>query len=131
MLGVGAQSQKTGHPTNHAAKFAAKMRHITCTGIYLCASKDYWLLDGGYLMDTQILLTDHAAIETAYLVSGVIPGDEMTQQEQKLFDAALAAAKANLPRTGQVRWVALGEYTSKAKHVLEQTMRSVQHMLNG
>jgi hypothetical protein len=91
----------------------------------------YWLLDGGYLMDTQILLTDHAAIEAAYLVSGVIPGEAMTAAEERLFDAALAAAKSNLPRTGQVRWVALGEYTPKAKHVLEQTMRSVQHMLNG
>lgn len=80
-------------------------------------------------MDTQILLTDHAAIETAYLVSGVIPGDEMTQEEQKLFDAAHAAAKQNLPRTGQVRWVALGEYTFKAKHVLEQTLKAVQHLM--
>ena len=81
-------------------------------------------------METQILLADHAAIEAAYLVSGIIPGDLMTAAEERLFDAALAAAKENLPRTGQVRWVALGEYTPKAKHVLEQTMRSVRHMLD-
>jgi hypothetical protein len=129
MLGVGAQSQKTGHLTNHTTKFAAKMRHITCTGIYLCASKDYWLLSGGIVMDTQVLLVDHAAIEAAYIVSGVIPGEEMTVSEEKLFKAALVAAKQNLPRTGQFRWVEEHEYTTGAKHCLEQTLQAVQHLM--
>ena len=81
-------------------------------------------------MDTQVLLVDHAALETAYLVSGVIPGDEMTAAEERLFRAALVAAKQNLPQTGQVRWVEEHEYTNGAKHVLEQTMRSVRHMMD-
>ena len=80
-------------------------------------------------METQILLADHAAIEAAYLVSGIIPGDLMTAAEERLFEAALGAAKANLPR-GQIRWVEQGEFTNGAKHVLEQTMRSVRHMLD-
>lgn len=83
-------------------------------------------------MDTQVLLVDHAALETAYLVSGVIPGDEMTAAEERLFRAALAAAKSNLPRTGQVRWIEQHQYTNGAKHCLEQTLQAVQHlMLNG
>jgi hypothetical protein len=79
-------------------------------------------------METQVLLTDHAAIEAAYLVSGVIPGDEMTAAEERLFKAALGAAKANLPR-GQIRWVEQGEFTNGAKHLLEQTYKSVQHLM--
>jgi hypothetical protein len=80
-------------------------------------------------MDTQILLTDHAAIEAAYIVSGVIPGDAMTVAEEQLFKAALAAAKSNLPRTGQVRWVEQHQYTNGAKHCLEQTLQAVQHLM--
>jgi predicted metal-dependent phosphotriesterase family hydrolase len=131
MLGVGAQSQKTGHPTNHAAKFAAKMRHITCTGIYLCASKDYWLSSGGSVMDSQVLVSDHAAIEAAYIVTGLIEGVEMTPAEQKLFKAAASAAKSNLP-AGQIRWTEEGKLTNGARHLLIETLNAVQHlMLNG
>jgi hypothetical protein len=104
MLGVGAQSQKTGHPTNHAAKFTAKMRHITCTGIYLCASKDYWLLDGGIaVINTEVLVTEQAAMEVAVVLSGIIPGEVVTPQEQSLYLEALRAARSHLP-PGKIRW---------------------------
>jgi predicted metal-dependent phosphotriesterase family hydrolase len=128
MLGVGAQSQKTGHPTNHTAKFAAKMRHITCTGIYLCASKDYWLFSGGIVMNSQVLVSDHAAIEAAYIVTGLIEGVEMTPSEEKLFKAAAEAAKSNLPR-GQIRWTEEGKLTNGARHLLVETLAAVQHLM--
>ena len=106
------------------------MRHITCTGIYLCASKDYWLSSGGFAVNSEILVSDHAALETAYFVSGLIPGDEMSTAEHRIFEAAFKEARLRLP-AGQVRWTENGKFTNGARHVLEQTFKAVQHLLNG
>lgn len=79
-------------------------------------------------MDSEVLIADHAAIEAAYIVSGIIVGEQMTAAEERLFKAALVAAKSNLP-TGQVRWTAEGRLTNGAKHCLEQTLQAVQHLM--
>ena len=79
-------------------------------------------------MDSEVLIAEHAAVEAAYLVSGVIVGEEMTAAEERLFKAALVAAKSNLP-CGQVRWTAEGRLTGGARHCLEQTLKAVQHLM--
>jgi hypothetical protein len=108
------------------------MRHIPCTGIYLCASKDYWLLDGGIaVINTEILVSEQAAMEVAVVIAGIIPGEVVSPEEQILYVEALRVARQHLPAGGKVRWEENGRLTDAARHVFEQTFRSVQHMLNG
>lgn len=79
-------------------------------------------------MNSEVLVSDHAAIEAAYIVTGLIEGVEMTPAEQKLFKAALVAAKSNLP-CGQVRWTEEGRLTNGARHLLIETLNAVQHLM--
>lgn len=79
-------------------------------------------------MDSEVLIAEHAAVEAAYIVSGIIVGEKMTAAEERLFEAAHLAAKSNLP-CGQVRWTEEGRLTNGAKHCLEQTLRAVQHLM--
>ena len=107
------------------------MRHITCTGIYLCASKDYWLLDGGIaVINTEVLVPEQAAMEVAVVIAGIIPGEVVTLEEQNLYLEALRVARSHLP-PGKIRWEENGKLTDAARHVFEQTFKSVRHMLNG
>jgi hypothetical protein len=108
------------------------MRHITCTGIYLCASKDYWLFSGDFVViNTEVLVAEQAAMEVALVISGIIPGEVVTSQEQSLYLEALRAARQHLPPGGKVRWEENGRLTNAARHVFEQTFQAVKHMLNG
>jgi hypothetical protein len=108
------------------------MRHITCTGIYLCASKDYWLLDGGIaVINSEVLGSEQAAMEVATIISGIIPGEIVSPEEQNVYVEALRIARTHLPEGKKIVWERNGKFTESAKHVFEQTYRSVQHMLNG
>ena len=79
-------------------------------------------------MDSEVLIADHAAIEAAYIVTGLIEGVEMTPAEQRLFKAAAEAAKSNLPR-GQIRWTEEGKLTNGARHLLVETLSAIQHLM--
>lgn len=76
-------------------------------------------------MDSEVLHRAAAAIETAYLVSGVIPGEPTTAA----FEAAVVKALELLP-DGQVRWTEEGKLTNGARHVLEETFVSIRHLLD-
>jgi hypothetical protein len=79
-------------------------------------------------MDSEVLIADHAATEAAYIVSGIIVGEQMTAAEERLFKAALVAAKSNLP-AGQIRWTEEGKLTNGARHLLVETLNAVQHLM--
>ena len=107
------------------------MRHIICTGIYLCASKDYWLFSGDFVViNTEVLVAEQAAMEVAVVLSGIIPGELVSPEEQILYLEALRAARTHLPPGGKIRWEENGKLTDAAKHVFEQTFKSVRHMLD-
>ena len=92
----------------------------------------YWLLDGGFaVINSEVLVSEQAAMEVAVVISGIIPGEVITPNEQKLYLEALRVARKHLPVGGKIRWEQDGKLTDAAKHVFEQTYRSVQHMLNG
>jgi hypothetical protein len=80
-------------------------------------------------MNSEVLASDHAALEAAYFVSGLIPGDEMSKDEQRLFETAFKEARKRLPN-GQIRWTEHGKLTNGARHVLEETFHVVQQLLN-
>jgi hypothetical protein len=82
------------------------------------------------LINTEVLVSEQAAMEVAVVISGIIPGEVVTQAEQSLYLEALRAARTHLP-PGKIRWEQDGKLTEAARHVFEQTFRSVQHMLNG
>ena len=81
------------------------------------------------LINTQILVAEQAAMEVAVVISGIIPGELVTPQEQAVYVEALRVARKHLP-PGKIRWEQDGKLTDVAKHVFEQTFQSVQHMLN-
>ncbi len=77
-------------------------------------------------MPSEVLHRAAAAVETAYLVSGVIPGEPTTPA----FEAAVTKALKLLP-DGQVRWTDdEGKLTNGARHVLEETFVSIRHLLD-
>lgn len=82
------------------------------------------------MSNTEVLGAEQAAMEVAVIISGIIPGEAVTLQEQKVYLEALRVARQHLP-PGKIRWEQDGKLTDTAKHVFEQTFRSVQHMLNG
>jgi hypothetical protein len=95
--------------------------------------RQYVLLALGWsskLINTQVLVSEQAAMEVALVISGIIPGEVVTPQEQSLYLEALRAARQHLP-AGKIRWEQDGRLTDAARHVFEQTFKSVQHMLNG
>jgi hypothetical protein len=69
-------------------------------------------------------------MEVALVISGIIPGETVTPAEQSLYVEALRAARCHLPPGGKVRWQQDGKLTDTAKHVFEQTFKSVRHMLD-
>lgn len=81
------------------------------------------------LINTAILVSEQAAMEVALVISGIIPGEIVNSEEQKLYLEALRVARRHLP-PGKIRWEQDGKLTDAAKHVFEQTYASVQHMLN-
>ena len=82
------------------------------------------------MINTAILVSEQAAMEVAVVISGIIPGETVTPEEQKVYIEALRVARKHLP-AGKIRWEQDGKLTDAAKHVFEQTYASVQHMLNG
>lgn len=82
------------------------------------------------MINTEILVPEQAAMEVAVVISGIIPGETVTQREQTIYLEALRVARQHLP-PGKIRWEQDGKLTDAARHVFEQTFQSVQHMLNG
>ena len=83
------------------------------------------------MINTEVLVSEQAAMEVALVISGIIPGEIVNPEEQKLYLEALKNARKHLPVNGKVLWEQDGKLTESAKHVFEQTYRSIQHMLNG
>lgn len=69
-------------------------------------------------------------MEVAVVISGIIPGETVTPEEQAVYVEALRVARTHLPPAGKIRWEQDGKLTDNAKHVFEQTYRSVRHMLD-
>lgn len=95
--------------------------------------RQYVLLALGWrrkLINTQVLVPEQAAMEVAVVISGIIPGEVVSPEEQQIYLEALRVARRHLP-AGKIRWEQDGRLTDAARHVFEQTFQSVQHMLNG
>ena len=91
----------------------------------------YWLLDGGFaVINSEVLVSEQAAMEVAVVLSGIIPGEPVSSEEQAIYLEALRVARTHLPE-GKIVWERNGKLTDSARHVFEQTYKSVQHMLNG
>ena len=82
------------------------------------------------MINSEVLVAEQAAMEVAVVISGIIPGEVVSPQEQQIYLEALRVARTHLPKN-KIVWERNGKLTDSAKHVFEETYRAVQHMLNG
>ena len=81
-------------------------------------------------MDSQTYQKVEAALETAYIAAGVIPGEPWDAKQTEAFLAAADVAYRLLPE-GYIRWTEEGRLTNGARHVLTETHEAIKHLLNG
>ena len=81
-------------------------------------------------MDSQTYQKVEAALETAYIAAGVIPGEPWDESQTAAFMAAADVAYNLLPE-GQIRWTEEGRLTNGARHLLTETHKPIKHLLNG